>query len=347
MVLSAALSGNVWADSKIIINPDNGHSYQRIDTKMTWQNAKTHCENLDGYLATITSEEENQFVYTNLVSPVSGSSWLGGTDESTEGKWQWITGEEWNFSNWNSGEPTSRNKEDYLHFHAQIAWNDVYNSSLYRPICEWNATTLETNISPKDSGTITKSPDKTSYSPNEEVTLTATPAKGYKFKQWQGDASGSEATITIKMNGNQNVTAVFEKEKIEISSKATYDLKSKTLFLKGILVPFLDGFSREETGEKGIFNVQLQEKIKDAFELIPWSINLKAMFEGEDTSGYILYDHETRSVYIPCFKVATIADIGDGIEGKATFYKDVTMKQWNKSYPIFHIKDMTKADSCK
>ncbi|WP_171900761.1 hypothetical protein, partial [Candidatus Marithrix sp. Canyon 246] len=69
--------------------------------------------------------------------------------------------------------------------------------------------------------------------------------------------------------------------------------------------------SREETGEKGIFNVQLQEKIKDAFELIPWNINLKGMFEG-----------------------------------KATSYKDVTMKQWNESYPIFHIKDMTKADSC-
>jgi hypothetical protein len=154
------------------------------------------------------------------------------------------------------------------------------------------------------------------------------------------------------MNGNQNVTAVFEEEEeeekppIEITSKATYDFRTKTLFLKGILVPFLDGFSREETGEKGIFNVQLQEKVKDAFELIPWSINLKGMFEGEETSGYILYDHETRSVYIPCFKVATIAEIGDGIEGKATYYKDVTMKQWNKSYPIFHIKDMTKADSC-
>jgi hypothetical protein len=70
------------------------------------------------------------------------------------------------------------------------------------------------------------------------------------------------------------------------------------------------------------------------------------MFEGEETSGYINYDHETRSVYIPCFKVATIAEIGDGIEGKAVYYKDVTMKQWNQAYPIYHIKDMTKTDSC-
>jgi hypothetical protein len=242
-----------------------------------------------------------------------------------------------------SGRPSN---QAHSSFNGAIDEIRIYNRALSESeIQQLYATTLETNISPKDSGTITKSPDKTSYSPNEEVTLTAKPAKGYKFKQWQGDASGSEATITIKMNGNQNVTAVFEK-KNEISSKAIYDSKTKTLFLKGVLVPFLDGFSGEDTGDKGIFNVQLQEKIKDAFELIPWSINFKVMFEGEDTSGYINYDHETRSVYIPCFKVATIAEIGDGIEGKVIYYKDVTMKQWNQAYPIYHIKDMTKTDSC-
>jgi hypothetical protein len=60
----------------------------------------------------------------------------------------------------------------------------IYNRALSESeIQQLYATTLETNISPKDSGTITKSPDKSSYSPNEEVTLTAKPAKGYKFKQ--------------------------------------------------------------------------------------------------------------------------------------------------------------------
>jgi hypothetical protein len=198
----------------------------------------------------------------------------------------------------------------------------IYNRALSsQEIQQLYATTLETNISPKNSGTITKSPDKTSYSPNEEVTLTAKPAKGYKFKQWQGDASGSEATITIKMNGNQNVTAVFEEEEneqppIEISSKAIYDSKTKTLSLEAILVPYIDEFTGKETDNKGIFDAQLQEKTKLVFELIPWSINFKNMFEGKDTSGYILYHYETRSVDIPCFEVTTIAHIGDGIEGK-------------------------------
>jgi hypothetical protein len=120
----------------------------------------------------------------------------------------------------------------------------------------------------------------------------------------------------------------------EVSSKAIYDSKTKTLSLEGILVPFIDDFTGKETDNKGIFDAQLQEKTKLVFELIPWSINFKDMFEGKDISGYILHHYETRSVDIPCFKVTTIAHIGDGIEGEAV------------DYPIFHVEDMTETDSC-
>jgi len=83
------------------------------------------------------------------------------------------------------------------------------------------------------------------------------------------------------------------------------------------------------------------------FELIPWSINFKNTFNGENTSGYILYDYKTRSVKIPCFEVTTIAKFGDGIEGDVIYYKDVNMKQRHVAYPIFHVEDMTKTDSCE
>jgi len=66
----------------------------------------------------------------------------------------------------------------------------------------------------------------------------------------------------------------------------------------------------------------------------------------KNTNGYILYDHKTRSVKIPCFEVSTIAKFGDGIEGKTIYYKDVNMKQRHVNYPIFHVEDMTKTDNC-
>jgi len=133
----------------------------------------------------------------------------------------------------------------------------------------------------------------------------------------------------------------------EVSSKAIYDSKTKTLSLEGILVPFIDEFTGKETDNKGIFDAQLQEKTKLVFELIPWSINFKNIFDGKNTSGYIFYDHKTRSVKIPCFEVTTIAKFGDGIEGETIYYKDVSMKQRHVNYPIFHVDDMTKTDSCE
>ena len=64
-------------------------------------------------------------------------------------------------------------------------------------------------------------------------------------------------------------------------SKAIYDSKTKTLSLEGILVPFIDEFTGKETDNKGIFDVQLEEKTKLVFELIPWSINFKNTFDGK------------------------------------------------------------------
>jgi hypothetical protein len=133
----------------------------------------------------------------------------------------------------------------------------------------------------------------------------------------------------------------------EIFSKAIYDSKLKTLSLEGVLVPFIDEFTGKETDNKGIFDVQLEEKTKLVFELIPWSITNKNMFDGENTSGYILYDSKTRSVNIPCFQVTTIAKFGDGIEGESIYYKDVNMKQRHVAYPIFHVEDMTETDNCE
>ena len=69
--------------------------------------------------------------------------------------------------------------------------------------------TLSVIISPAGSGTVAKSPDQTSYSSGATVTLTATPASGYKFVRWDGDVTGTNPTATVTMNANKAVTAVF------------------------------------------------------------------------------------------------------------------------------------------
>ena len=69
--------------------------------------------------------------------------------------------------------------------------------------------TLMSNVNPSGSGSVSKNPDKSTYSSGDQVTLTATPNSGYTFTNWSGDASGTTNQVTLMMNGNKTVTANF------------------------------------------------------------------------------------------------------------------------------------------
>ncbi len=59
------------------------------------------------------------------------------------------------------------------------------------------------------SGSVTKNPDKLTYNPGDQVTLTANPGSGFAFSNWSGDASGTTNPVILTMNGNKTVTANF------------------------------------------------------------------------------------------------------------------------------------------
>jgi len=67
--------------------------------------------------------------------------------------------------------------------------------------------TLSTSVSPSGAGSV--SPSDGQYEEGTQVTLTATSASGYTFDYWNGDASGSSATITFIMDSDKSVIAHF------------------------------------------------------------------------------------------------------------------------------------------
>ncbi len=67
--------------------------------------------------------------------------------------------------------------------------------------------TLAVTITPEAGGTV--SPAIGVYDTGANVTLTATPADGYTFDHWEGDASGTATSIIVKMDADKHVTAVF------------------------------------------------------------------------------------------------------------------------------------------
>ena len=103
-----------------ILNPANGHTYEFIDQALTWADARSAAANRSTagrlcYLATITSQAENDFVVNQVLPPPREDIWIGGerklscptdaTDDSASNWGTWITGEAWSYTDWKSDEP--------------------------------------------------------------------------------------------------------------------------------------------------------------------------------------------------------------------------------------------------
>ncbi|RDW18814.1 hypothetical protein CWR48_09905 [Oceanobacillus arenosus] len=60
------------------------------------------------------------------------------------------------------------------------------------------------------SGTVNKSSQGNSFTKGTVVQLTAVPSDGWQFASWEGDASGTSSAISVTMNNNKNVRAIFK-----------------------------------------------------------------------------------------------------------------------------------------
>lgn len=122
-----------------------GHTYKWFDTRARKDQAQRRASELvhngeKGYLAVITSAEENEFVK----SLFTGAIWLGGSDENHADVWKWEDGPESGetfytglykegktpdgmFASWAKGEPNNANnqhEEQCTVFVSALGWND-------------------------------------------------------------------------------------------------------------------------------------------------------------------------------------------------------------------------------
>jgi tetratricopeptide (TPR) repeat protein len=128
-----------------VLNPENNHYYlysgNSTDPMLrTWRGAYDACIALGGYLATIQDESENAFVFA--LTSETDQTWLGASDDAQEGKWTWVTGEPWEYTNWDAGEPNAYSGANYLTFKFGPTWNDMLSDSssgfMFHYVCEWD-----------------------------------------------------------------------------------------------------------------------------------------------------------------------------------------------------------------
>lgn len=112
----------------------NGHYYEFVGTAIPWDDARIAAYGMtfmgtSGYLATITSSDENAFVNATYNTGADSSfAWLGGWEPNDDGVWRWADGPEagvqfssikdatppFNYANWGGEEPNDgKPHEDY------------------------------------------------------------------------------------------------------------------------------------------------------------------------------------------------------------------------------------------
>lgn len=110
-----------------------GHRYQFFPEKLSWDEARTKAEAAKGHLATITSPEENEWIFETFVRnlPPALSFWLGGTNNNPSRLWTWTTGEPFTFTAWGEKEPSGSPDEVALCFSSMNkGWGDIRPSGI-------------------------------------------------------------------------------------------------------------------------------------------------------------------------------------------------------------------------
>lgn len=74
---------------------------------------------------------------------------------------------------------------------------------------------LTTDASPMNSGTV--SPPGNSFEHGQQISLTATPAGEYLFKEWKGSLSGNANPASLVMDADKQVTGIFEKRQYPLT----------------------------------------------------------------------------------------------------------------------------------
>lgn len=171
-----------------------------------------------GYLANITSADENTFVAARITQ----DGWFGASDAAVEGDWVWLDGPEsgtlfWRgtaggtafwYENWAGSEPNQSGDEDCSQFYANgSGWNDLpCSSTLNYYVVEYGAPGNLPNVA-SDTLDITLSADTTTEAPTltspESTSLQNTLQLTYTLPE-----APTAGTVTVSFNDGTTTTTL-------------------------------------------------------------------------------------------------------------------------------------------
>jgi len=151
----------------LVSSQGNGHQYEVVcHPRISWTDAELSARSRGGYLATLTSQQENDFV-GNLAQQTDGiwylnqwgggmGPWIGGFKNEFN-SWCWVTGEAMDYTNWTPGEPNNTlGIEDKMNLFGEFSlmgnsWDDSANNGLPNFNLYINGYVVEYNAVPEPS----------------------------------------------------------------------------------------------------------------------------------------------------------------------------------------------------
>lgn len=122
-----------------VYNEENGHWYY-IGDRQTRETAREFCEERKGYLATITSKKEQEFINGMLdeweeFQNADTGAWIG-LFRDKEGEWKWPIAEQLAYNNWEKQYPSENEDFPYVWINQNKKWENVHDT-IAMFICEW------------------------------------------------------------------------------------------------------------------------------------------------------------------------------------------------------------------
>ncbi len=309
-------------------NPNNGHFYRPISTGATYTNAKTLSsqqtfKGQTGYLVTITSADEDAFIFNNV--PQS-NIWFALTDEVTEAQWKIDAGPEagtliktsngqtagniqGQYNNWAGGEPNNSGNEDYAvtKWGGGSQWNDLPNHFSCAYVIEFGTWT---------------NPDDQTFT--EFVSNSVIHSNGNTLR----------AQFTFNFGSNIDETK-FKSKIITSTDDITYNTNNALVALNGIgrvdLTSQIDTTTIVGSGFKATIN---PGQVEYSYT------NPNASWLGGNSR--LLIDMRTFGSTVP--STITNVKIFDAYDGPVTFISsDAAWAQYNVPSPLTKITDGTSA----
>lgn len=171
--------------------------------------------------------QTTDFVLTTTANPIAGGTIAISPNKATYETGALVTltatpATNYVFVSWSNGVTNTTTSTTTVSMDANKTITANFKSTLPA------AYVLTTTVSPTNGGTVAVSPNKTTYTEGELVTLTANPATGYVFTGWSNEATTS--TIVIAMNSDINLAALFS---LPVTGTQTLRIEDAASFTAG------------------------------------------------------------------------------------------------------------------